>query len=184
MMRSAAGLFAGLAVAALTVMPLAAQQAAAPAPGQADAAPFDATITEACLSGRSDPSSRSGCIGIAAAHCLAASGEINDAPVYVRCYDAEAADWQARLTDVLGRLSSSGAASDTAEAAGPGSGRRAALEVAEAAWANWRDAECAFARRLAQGGGGEALAGASCVMRLTAERALMLEQTAQQQVGP
>lgn len=178
-MRRAAGLgLAGL-IAATAALPLAAQ----PEPVE-PALPFDATVTEACLAGRTDPVGRSACIGVAAAHCLTASGEINEPEVYVRCYEAETADWQGRLADVMARLASTGATSDAAEAAGPGSGRRAALEVAQAAWAAWRDAECAFALRMAEGGGSEAVTSASCAMRLTAERALMLDHVSIQQVGP
>lgn len=167
--------------AAATPLPTA-DAAAAGLP--ADVPGFDPGIVDACLTIRTGTVGRSGCIGVAASRCLDALGPVAEGDALARCYTAETQVWSARLTEALARLSDSAATSDRAEQAGPGSGRRAALEVAQAAWANWRDAECGFARRMAAGGGAERPTDAACLMHLTAERALALTDAATAQEGP
>ena len=191
-MRGAAALAALLVLAvpaaAQPTATGAADPAAAAAAGEtlASAAPagFDPAIVEACLGIRRGPVPRAGCIGIAAARCLDTLGVTAEPEAIAGCYRAEGAVWQGHLQDTLARLAETAAGSDTAEQAGPGTGRRAALEVAQAAWADWAAAECGFARRMAAGGGAEVAAEAACAMRLAAERALMLDATETVQEGP
>lgn len=173
-----------LAAALWLAAPAAAQQPpAAPAPpGATGASPYDPAILSACLSIRSGPRDRAGCVGVATSRCLDALPPVAEDDAFSACYVAEEAQWTERLEGSLALYRDNLQASDTAE--GSGTGRVDRLAEAQDAWERYRNADCGLHYRVAEGGGSEVLAEAACRLDRVAERALALEQVLQRMEGP
>lgn len=135
-------------------------------------------ITESCLL-RGDGAA---CVMRAAEACLAAPG---NATTYAasQCLQGELVWWEARLGDVYPRLLERQRAQDAEfrqsdarpwpdPESGPG---ETALRETQAAWLAWRDLACGFEAVQWWGGSGAGGAQLVCLLRLTAEQALRLE---------
>lgn len=142
-------------------------------PAAAEGPVFAPAATEACLEAAADAAARRGCVGRAAAACMA--GEAGSTTVGMTvCLDGEARWWDARLNAGYRALM---AAADVADAdrfeGAPATAET--LRAAQRAWIGWRDAACADEAAQWGGGTGAWPAGVACVMALTGERALALE---------
>jgi uncharacterized protein YecT (DUF1311 family) len=142
-------------------------------PGFAQDLVFSMDATDACLAaGEARPSGES-CVGASAAACMEASEGGYSTMGMSSCLSTESAEWEARM----GLAYEARLAADVAfEAEYPGDGPLArTLREAQIAWAEWRDAGCAYETMAEWGGGsGRGPALAACTMRMNAERARAL----------
>lgn len=138
------------------------------APARAD----DAAMLEACLSNASWDMRRD-CIGVISAPCQEAPGGASTLGI-VECLGREHQAWDALLNRWWPGMKADAEATDA-------SNREHGIDVANAAetlltaqraWLNYRDAECAFRWLPYAGGTIRGPIAASCMMEMTAERAI------------
>ena len=116
------------------------------------------------------------CRGEVEAACRAARRDPDQAAL--ACREAEVAAWRALLDETLPQAIATAAEGD-------GSGRTAvapfdaSLHVAQAAWRDWAEAECALQAARWGDGGAAAQARAACARRLVAERVIALRVLAE-----
>ncbi len=94
------------------------------------------------------------------------------------CLDAEYRWWEAQMDFVLRQLRAA-RQSEAADMRARGMqdfGTPAALEALQAGWLAWRSASCDYEVTLWQGGSGGGAAGADCLLRMTAQQALKLDE--------
>ncbi|MDO5646445.1 lysozyme inhibitor LprI family protein [Paracoccus sp. (in: a-proteobacteria)] len=141
---------------------------AAPAMAQ-DHGGYDPDILWSCLDVRAD--TPDACIGIAAARCSDSS-----TAGMVSCLSAETDQWDNMLNDAYQvAMAESEAADAEAKALGMTTPETAPLlRDAQRAWMAWRDATCAYAGAVYQGGTAAAPAVQNCVMDMTARQALAM----------
>lgn len=157
---------------------------AASAPAVAEDFIFEPAVTEACLSdGTFD---RSDCIGAAAGMCMERNEGGETTVGMGACLSREFEWWDARLNDAFVRLMPLHEATD-AEMADIGAtvpGLADSLLAMQRAWIVWRDAACAYEYAQWGGGTGGGPSATACMMRLTAEQALALEDRIDLWSGP
>nr|WP_281494199.1 lysozyme inhibitor LprI family protein [Jannaschia sp. S6380] len=150
-------------IAAFLSAPLAAQDIA-----------FDTMPILSCLEAEDTPTD---CIGRAARTCMGATPGGDSTVGMGACLWAEAEFWDDRLNAAYRTLRARHLDAD-AEAAllditVPSLAET--LQQMQRAWIDYRDAACAYERANWGGGTGQGPAGAACVMSLTGEQALKLE---------
>jgi uncharacterized protein YecT (DUF1311 family) len=155
--------------------------AAAAWPAIAQDPPFSPEATETCLARAPE---RAGCIGFAADDCMRApDGQTTVGMSY--CYEREYAYWDARLNAAYAALADLEEAADAEMreigAAAPSTAE--ALRAMQRAWIPYRDAACDYERSEWGGGTGGGPATAACLMRLTGEQALALEDRLERRRG-
>lgn len=117
------------------------------------------------------------CIGLGASNCTSADfGGSNVG--YGLCFGAELRWWDAELnrtyTALIALFTTRDSEMDGYSSAAPRS--VPALRTAQRAWIVWRDAACLFEATTWGGGSGAGPAETECLMRLTGEQALRLDQ--------
>lgn len=152
---------------------------AAPSAGAARDVRFDARLIAACLNrGEAETGHGRSCIGAAATACMEATPGGYSTFGMVGCTDAELSWWDADLNAAYQALRAQERRADAAWRPIPGMMPRPsttdALRDMQRAWIGWRDATCLYEELQWWGGTGASLAGLSCRLRLTAERALDL----------
>ena len=132
-------------------------------PAPATSAPENQATLETCLAAAfADERELTTCMGAISGPCIDEPG--GETTVGTReCLAAERTQWQALVEDYVQRLQAN--ASPTASAA---------LEAYVAAHDEWRDARCAYARTVYEGGSLAQVASAACLRNATAEFAIDL----------
>lgn len=158
---------AGLLVLTLAV-PAAAQDAvpeSGPRPG--DIAEIDVCLTSSLEAGDAAEE----CVGIVSGPCMEAADGATTVGM-MACMGRETQAWDAILNDQWPKLMQRARSLDGGAVAQDQPGRAETLRDAQRAWIAFRDAECAHA--YASGGDGSIrrILGASCLLDLTAERAI------------
>lgn len=169
-MRSESRLF--MAAAAL-----AAASIGVPAPAVAQQVSFSIRQTEACLSSAPTPEAARECIGLSANACMAAplGGSTMGANA---CIDGELGWWDQRLNAAYKGLLHQAAGNDAEFPPPEGQvGQTDALRNMQRAWIAFRDATCEYEYTQWFGGSGGSPAYSWCMMRMTAEQAIYLENT-------
>ena len=136
---------------------------------------YDPAILEACLGSR-PPDKAEVCIGLGARACLETEAG-RTTPGVGYCYGAEWEDWDARLNAVYAALIPQLRELDADNAGGPLDlpSSEEALRRAQRAWIAFRDAACDWEYTRWSGGTGGGPASAECMMRLTAQQTLFLQ---------
>jgi uncharacterized protein YecT (DUF1311 family) len=146
-------------------------------PAAAQDLPFSAEPTETCLASAPSPE---GCIGLAADACIdTPDGSTTVGMSY--CLGRELEYWDGRLNAAYAELLRLEEAQDAEmkEIGASAPPTAEALRAMQRAWIGWRDAACAYERSQWGGGTGGGPATAGCLMRLTGEQALALEDRLQ-----
>jgi uncharacterized protein YecT (DUF1311 family) len=147
---------------------------AAPVPAAAQPLRFDAGLITACL----DRGEERACIGVAADACMEATPGGYSTVGMVGCTDAELTWWDADLNTAYQALRAQERRADAEHRPIPGMPPRPstadALRDMQRTWIGWRDATCLYEELQWWGGTGASLAGVTCRLHLTAERALAL----------
>lgn len=138
---------------------------------------FSAAISESCVAAQSTPDGKRACLGQSAQRCMEVSPEGYTTIGMMNCMDAERDYWDARLNRAYQSVRARAQASDAElDALGSAAPRTAvALRDMQRAWISYRDATCEFEQSQWGGGSGGGPAILSCLMRLTGEQALYLE---------
>ncbi|SNX70266.1 uncharacterized protein DUF1311 [Cereibacter ovatus] len=150
---------------------------AAPLAAVAQPIPFDPAKTEACLAAKKTPAERSACIGVAAAQCLRdtpGATEVEEAT----CLATETNWWRDRMAPAYDRAMKEAALRDVefAKSISQGGSRMTDdLELMQAAWKDWSEKRCFFEAMRRRGKADRMVVAADCMMRRTAEQALLLE---------
>lgn len=150
--------------------------AAAPAWADDDRPAAFVTGVEDCLTGADGTKAATDCIGQAADRCMAqAEGGYSTLGMSM-CMHAETDAWDILLNGAYQQALATAKKMDANEAAHfRGFAVRAEkLRVAQRAWIAFRDAQCAFDYAVWGSGSMRNIAGASCFLQMTAERAIEL----------
>lgn len=151
--------------------------ALAASPAAAQDLVFDISHTLACLDragGSRD--AQEDCIGRSAEACMNATDMGSSTVGMGGCLDREYRYWDDRLNRSYQRLMAEERAFDAEYGDLPGAASRAeALRAMQRAWIPFRDATCDYERSWWGGGTGGGPATASCLMRMTGEQTLYLE---------
>lgn len=140
---------------------------------------FDPTITSLCLENAETLVDRRSCIGRAAAACI--EGDAGQSTVGLGyCYSAEWEVWDARLNDVYQRLliQQQEVAEDNAAYNPLIPDAIQSLRDMQRAWIIYRDAACTWEVVQWGGGTGGGPASANCMLTLTAQQTLFLQEYA------
>lgn len=139
---------------------------------------FKPQETESCLTIAASPEDRRACIGVAAALCMAETPGGDSTVGMGGCLSAELDYWDLRLNSSYRLLRSRTKALDEQMKADglQQPSMAAALLDAQRAWIPYRDATCNFEMSQWGTGTGRGPALLSCLMRLTAEQTLYLEE--------
>lgn len=138
--------------------------------------PFDAAPHVEICTSVADADEMRGCIGAASAQCMEETDGGQTTIGMAMCLQAETQAWDAALNAEYGATMAWAKAldEDEAEYFPEFANRAEALRDAQRAWISFRDGECGFA--YAQWGSGSMrhIAGNSCLLQMTAERAIRL----------
>lgn len=140
---------------------------------------YDPTILSLCLENAENRTDRMSCIGRGAAACVA--GEAGQSTLGLSyCYGAEWEDWDARLNTTYTAMLPAQAelAEDNAAFNINIPNAVDALRDMQRAWITYRDATCQWGIIQWGGGTGGGPASAECMMRLTAQQTLLLQEYA------
>ncbi|MEO9826585.1 MAG: lysozyme inhibitor LprI family protein [Paracoccaceae bacterium] len=164
-------LFSTLSAAMLTL--------AAPLPLSAEGhevEAYSAPLLE-CFEAAKSTTARAACKGVMSTACMEREEAGYSTYGMVRCTAAETEIWDAFLNTAYQAQMQHMRAQDTLEAETfPEFAKRSeALRDAQRAWIAFRDGECGLAYAMWGSGSMRQIAGASCVMEMTADRALTLE---------
>lgn len=132
---------------------------------------FDAANLTDCLTDAQVLSERRACIGAAADRCMQSDGGSTTIGMGY-CLDQEWSVWDARLNAAYAALRNSYKTDDTKQSEAP---LWPALQHMQRAWIDYRDATCDFEARHWGQGTGRGPAYTSCLMVLTGQQALYLE---------
>ncbi len=129
-----------------------------------------ATYGKALLQCYSTDSDKLACIGRTAETCMSREENGETTIGSVQCISAETEIWDGKLNEEYKVTRAFFAGMDTSD----GGQRVDALLKAQRAWIAFRDAECAMEYSTWGAGSIRSIAGADCLMSLTAERAVRL----------
>lgn len=158
----------GLILAAFVAQPAHAQEGTAP--------DYDPAILSTCISDATGDTERHACIGIAARACL--NTEAGSSTVGVGyCYSSEWEQWDARLNAAYQRLLETQAevARDNAAFNDQIPDAVELMRDMQRDWIAFRDHACSWEAVQWGGGTGAGPASAACMMTLTAQQTLFLE---------
>jgi len=146
------------------------------APAQAQDLRYSIIATADCLTNAGSALAvRRACVGVSANRCMAATPDGSTTYGMGACLDQELQFWDARLNSTYKVIRNKTRARDAGKFASEPS-TEDALRAAQRAWITWRDATCDFERSQWGGGTGGGPATLACLLRLTGEQALYLEQ--------
>jgi uncharacterized protein YecT (DUF1311 family) len=137
---------------------------------------FDPAGTESCLA--AGPAHPSLCVGTSAETCMEENPAGGTTIGMGFCVSREWEYWDARLNEAYRALMAAHVADDEEmrEAGINAPSLAEALRLMQRAWIPWRDAACDYERAQWGGGTGQGPATGACLMRLTADQALALEE--------
>lgn len=126
----------------------------------------------------SDQARQRACVGESASVCIGATADGSTTIGMGFCLDREWQYWDARLNASYRVIRDKARLRDveTKEIGSPAAPTAIALRDAQRAWIAWRDATCDFEMSQWGGGTGGGPALVSCLLRLTGDQALYLEQ--------
>lgn len=129
-----------------------------------------------CLEAAPMPDDEYACLGRPAAACATAGGAAAamEPPLEVRCAEAEADAWETLLEDAVAQRLQSYAQFDQSSPVVAGPSRADRLRAAQAAWRDFRGAECRQREAEFLGDSMAEYALAGCLMQMTGERVLDL----------
>lgn len=133
--------------------------------------------SESCLQAGQSQQEREACIGVSANACMEdTEGGFSTAGM-VSCLSLELDYWDRRLNAAYRDLMRREKADDAEFGAGQNGvpSKAKALRAMQRAWIPYRDASCAYARAQWGGGTGGGPAELSCLLQMTGEQALRLE---------
>lgn len=138
---------------------------------------FSPAATDACVAQAVTLEGKRGCLGVSAQQCMGAGSGGSTTIGMMDCLDQEREYWDARLNAAYKAVRAKARASDAElDNWGSSAPRTApALKQMQRAWITYRDTTCEFERAQWGGGSGGGPAVLSCLMRLTGEQALYLE---------
>lgn len=140
---------------------------------------FDIRHTQSCLLDADSFDDKRGCIGASANLCMGANDLGSSTYGMGGCLSFEAEWWDGQLNAAYKKLMRR-EKSDDVDADGYGDNipkKAPALRDMQRAWIPYRDATCAYEYSQWGGGTGGGPASVACVMRLTAEQALYLQDS-------
>ncbi len=145
-------------------------------PAAAQDIPFSIGQTAQCEAGAADLLAREACVGLSAGACM----DTSDGSTTVGmgfCLSRELEFWDGRLNKAYGELMvlEKGVAAELKEMGSAAPSPAAALRDMQRAWVGYRDAACAYEWSQWGGGTGAGPASTQCMMQLTAQEALTLE---------
>jgi len=147
---------------------------AVPVPASAQDLNFDMWHTLACLDEAVGADQQRACVGASAGACMEATPSGSSTVGMGACLDYEYGYWDDRLNASYQALRAREKASD---AEWSGHVKKAdALRDMQRAWIGFRDATCDYERAQWGGGTGGGPATAACLLRMTGEQTLYLEQ--------
>jgi len=138
---------------------------------------YDPDILSLCLENAENLTDRTSCIGRGAAECIV--GEAGQSTIGLGyCYSAEWEDWDTRLNTTYTSMRSGQAelAEDNAAFNANIPNATDAMRDMQRAWITYRDAACQWEAIQWSGGTGAGPASAQCMMRLTAQQTLFLQE--------
>lgn len=143
----------------------------------AEDVPYSAEATETCLAAAGNLAARRACIGRSAEAC-AATPDGQTTVGTGACYAREHDLWDARLNAAYGALMAreEEAAAELGELGSAAPSPAAALRDMQRTWIAYRDAACLYEVSQWGGGTGGGPAGQACMMEMTGEQALALEE--------
>lgn len=158
---------------------------AAAGPVSAQDIAFSPEATESCLAAAEHVTGKEACVGRAADACI----ETPDGGTTVGmgfCLDAEWRYWDERLNAAYGALMAMEKTADKEVQSGGSSAPSTsmALKAMQRAWISYRDAACLYEVSTWFGGTGGGPAGNACMMTLTGQQALALEDRLRTRSGP
>lgn len=133
--------------------------------------------SQSCVDQAGTPEAKRSCIGSSASACMDATADGSTTIGMMQCLDEEHAYWDARLNQVYKNVRAD-AKADDAEMAEIGSSApkmAPALRDMQRAWIAYRDATCDFELSQWGGGSGGGPAILSCMLQMTGEQAIYLE---------
>ncbi|MDO5658064.1 MAG: lysozyme inhibitor LprI family protein [Paracoccus sp. (in: a-proteobacteria)] len=153
---------------------------AAPAAAQDGAGPDAAALLDGCLDGaraQDQLSAWDSCIGVVSRACLEASGGSSTVAI-ATCLRQEYELWDARLNQSYQAVLAASEATDKemAELGSAAEAQAPLLREMEQSWTRFRDAACAYERSRWGGGTGGGPAALDCMIRLTAQHSVWLQQ--------
>ena len=149
-------------------------------PGAAQDILFEERHTVACLQEAVSEEEIIACAGASATVCMEATPEGGSTIGMSACIGREFDWWDERLNAVYQELRAAERAEDEEMADLPGAPNQVeALRQMQLAWVNFRDATCAYERAQWGGGTGGGPATMACLMRMTAEQTIYLEQVSE-----
>lgn len=140
-----------------------------------DAEGYDPVILTSCLDQRPGVG-REDCIGLAANRCLWSETGSSTVGVGI-CYGSELAQWDARLNDIYAQAVEQAKEMDADHQAFNSNLPliEEELRAMQRAWITFRDAACTYDAAQWGGGTGAGPSSTACLMRLTAQQVLFLE---------
>lgn len=137
---------------------------------------FSIADTEACLVG-AENSARMQCVGKGAKSCMNSTTDGGTTYGMTLCLSEEHDYWDARLNAAYSALRTVNTTADAEmkEIGSTAPEQAPALQKMQRAWIAYRDASCKYERSWWGGGTGAGPAGVDCVLKLTAQQALYLE---------
>ncbi|MGP3698108.1 lysozyme inhibitor LprI family protein [Rhodobacter sp. NSM] len=152
----------------------------APTALEAQPIPFHSETTEDCLSGKKSAGQRGTCIGLAADQCHRETRGATEVEV-AACMAAEANWWRDRMTAAYAAAMKEAKLRDVefAKSISQGGPRMTEdLSNMQDAWKDWSEKRCFFEAVRRRGKPDRMVVASECLMRRTAEQALLLEETA------
>ncbi|ULB11641.1 lysozyme inhibitor LprI family protein [Cereibacter azotoformans] len=153
---------------------------AAPASLTAQPIPFHPEKIEDCLSGKKAGPQREACIGLAADLCRRETKGATEVEA-AACMAAEANWWRDRMGNAYEAAMKEAALRDVefAKSISQGAPRMTEdLEKMQEAWKDWSEKRCFFEAMRRRGKPDRMVVASECLMRRTAEEALLLEDVA------
>ena len=134
--------------------------------------------TSNCLATTSGRLARMGCIGLSANACMQATSDGETTVGMGGCLDRELSFWDQVLNSAYGRYQERSKALDAENATISDNLPKlsAPLRDMQRAWIPFRDATCDYERAQWGGGSGGGPATLSCLMRMTGQQALALDE--------
>jgi len=138
---------------------------------------FDISHTRNCIASSSSPWQVRDCIGASANVCMGATPGGGSTIGMSGCIDRELQFWDAKLNETYQSLRAKERREDADYGSAPGYVNQAnALRDMQRSWIAFRDATCDYERAQWSGGTGGGPATVGCLMRMTAEQTLYLDQ--------
>lgn len=142
---------------------------------------FSPEPVAACMEKARTAGDRAACIGRAAEACRAATRGATEVDA-ATCLNGETEWWQLRLEEAHARMKTRAALLDVEHARSISQGAPKLtddLALFQAAWKDWSERRCFFEAMLLRGRPDRMVKASDCMLRVTAEQALLLDEAAE-----